>query len=58
MAIMDKAVRGLGKITGTTIKVIKDAPKKTVDKSKDLKDAFVEGLQSDKADKTPNVPEI
>lgn len=55
---MDKAVRGLGKITGTTIKVVKDAPKKTVEKSKGLKDAFVDGLNADKADKTPNVPEI
>jgi len=58
MAIMDKAVRGLGKITGTTIKVVKDAPKKTVEKSKGLKDAFVDGLNADKATKTPNVPEI
>lgn len=55
---MDKTVRGLGKITGTTIKVIKNAPKKTIDKSKDLKDAFVEGLQSDKADETPELPKI
>jgi hypothetical protein len=58
MALINKAVRGLGKITGTTIKVVKDAPKKTVEKSKDLKDAFVDGLNADKADKTPNVPEI
>jgi len=58
MAIMDKAVRGLGKITGTTIKVVKDAPKKTVEKSKSLKDSFVDGLNADKPKDTPNVPEI
>lgn len=58
MAIMDKTVRGLGKITGTTIKVIKNAPKKTIDKSKDLKDAFVEGLQSDEANEKPELPKI
>lgn len=55
---MDKTVRGLGKITGTTIKVIKNAPKKTIDKSKDLKDAFVEGLQSDEANEKPELPKI
>lgn len=58
MAIIDKAVRGLGKFTGTTVKVVKNAPKKTVTKTKDLKDAFVEGLNSEKREETPNVPQI
>jgi len=57
MTIVDKTVRGLGKLTGTTFKVVKNAPKKTVDKTKDLKDAFIEGLNSDKQEK-PNVPQI
>lgn len=57
MAIMEKTVRGLGKLTGSTFKVVKNAPKKTVNKTKDLKDAFVDGLNSDKSE-TPNVPQI
>lgn len=57
MAIMEKTVRGLGKLTGSTFKVVKSAPKKTVNKTKDLKDAFVDGLNSDKSE-TPNVPQI
>ena len=57
MAIVDKTVRGLGKLTGTTFTVGKNAPKKTVNKTKALKDAFVEGLNSDKSEK-PAVPQI
>jgi len=58
MAIIDKTVRGLGKFTGTTFKVVKSAPKKTVEKTKNLKDAFVEGLNAEKPQDTPTVPEI
>lgn len=46
MSMINKAVRGLGKITGTSIKVVKNAPKKTINTSKDLKEAFVDGLKS------------
>ena len=58
MTIMDKTVRGLGKLTGSTFRVVKRAPKKTVTKTKDLKDAFVDGLNSDKAEKPFTAPEI
>lgn len=53
MTIMENTVRGLGKLTGSTFKVVKNAPKKTADKTKDLKEAFVDGLKSEKSD-TPN----
>ena len=56
MTIMDKTVRGLGKLTGSTFRVVKSAPKKTVTKTKDLKDAFVDGLNSDKAEKPFTAP--
>lgn len=53
MTIMENTVRGLGKLTGSTFKVVKNAPKKTASKTKDLKEAFVDGLKSEKSD-TPN----
>lgn len=58
MTIVNKTVRGLGKLTGSTFRVIKNAPKATVDKTKDLKDAFIDGLNSDKPSKSVNLPEI
>jgi len=36
MTIMDKTVRGLGKLTGSTFRVVKSAPKKTVTKTKEV----------------------
>lgn len=58
MSIINKAVRGLGKITGTSVKLVKEAPAKTMSTSKSLKDSFVEGLQSNQTPKTPELPQI
>jgi|GEM_PF-4029249 len=57
MKAINKTVNALGKITGKTFRATKQAPRKTIDLSKDLKDAFVDGLNSDKP-KTPTLPEI
>lgn len=46
MAITEKIAKTTGKFTGSTFRMIKSAPKKTVNKSKALKDAFSEGLSS------------
>jgi len=57
MKAINKTVNALGKITGKTFRATKQAPRKTIDLSKDLKDAFVDGLNSDKPNK-PTLPEI
>lgn len=57
MSIINNTIRGLGKLTGTTVKVVKNTPKATVSKTKEFKEAFVEGLNSDKQDEL-QVPQI
>ena len=37
-----------GKLTGKTIKVIKEAPNKTAKKTKSVKESFVQGYQDGK----------
>jgi DNA-directed RNA polymerase subunit H (RpoH/RPB5) len=46
MALSDKIAKTTGKITGKTFKIVKNAPTKTANKSKSLKDAFVDGVKS------------
>lgn len=46
MSVTENIAKTTGKFTGKTFRLIKSAPKKTVNKSKALKDAFSEGLSS------------
>jgi hypothetical protein len=48
MSITEKLAKTSGKLTGKTFKVVKNAPNKTANKSKALKDAFVDGLSATK----------
>lgn len=46
MSVTENIAKTTGKFTGKTVRLIKGAPKKTVNKSKALKNAFSEGLSS------------
>jgi hypothetical protein len=48
MGIGEKVAKSTGKFTGRTVQLLKAAPKSTASKTKAIKEAFVDGVESAK----------